>query len=167
MGAGKTAIGRRLSRRLGWTFADSDLEIQQRTGVDIPFIFEKEGETGFRQRESRALQDLLNEQSLVIATGGGAIVTPGNRQLLRQNALTVFLSASVDSQWERTRLGKHRPLLEQDDPRATLEKIYAERLPLYRECAMLEISTDGRHVDQVARELAHRLQTEFPENFNA
>jgi shikimate kinase len=167
MGAGKTAIGRRLARKLDWHFMDLDQAIQERTGVDIPFIFEKEGEVGFRQRETRLLHGVDATEPTVIATGGGVVMHAENRQLLKTIGFTVFLSATIDSQWERTRLGKHRPLLEHADPRAILEKIYVERLPLYRECAMLEVCTDGRHVEQVARDLADRLQTEFPENFDA
>lgn len=166
MGAGKTAIGRRLARKLGWDFVDTDMEIQRRTGVDIPFIFEKEGEEGFRLREARALAELLVEPRRVIATGGGAVLAQANRAMMQERAVVVFLSAEVNSQLERTRRGRHRPLLDEPDPEAVLARLYAERLPLYRESATLEVATDGRHVEEVARQLCTRLPADFPEMFD-
>ena len=167
MGAGKTAIGRRLARKLGWEFVDTDQEIQQRTGVDIPFIFDKEGEAGFRRRESRAIAELLSRDHHVIATGGGAIIAAENRELMTRMAIVVFLAAEVDTQLDRTRRGKHRPLLDNPDPRGVLADLYTSRLPLYRQAASLEIDTDGQHVETVARRLLARLQQEYGESLNA
>ena len=162
MGAGKTAIGRQLARLLDLPFEDTDLVIQQRTGVDIPFIFEKEGEAGFRQRESRVLADLLKGPAAVVATGGGIVERDENRLLLKQNPPVVLLEASVDSQLARTRRGLHRPLLEADDPRSVLEALFQRRQPLYLEVASLQIATDRRNVKEVASELAQRLRSGEP-----
>lgn len=167
MGAGKTAIGRRLARKLHWEFADTDLEIQQRTGVDIPFIFDKEGEAGFRRRESRAIAELLSRDRHVIATGGGAVIADENRELMSREAIVVFLAADVDTQLDRTRRGKHRPLLEHENPRQVLDDLYVSRLPLYQQAATMEIETDGQHVETVARRLFAKLQEEYGDNLNA
>lgn len=157
MGAGKSAVGRQLARLLHLKFVDSDQEIESRTGVDVPFIFEKEGETGFRQREAKVIDDLSQKEGIVLATGGGAIIDPENRNHLGARGFVIYLHTSVDQQLSRTRKGRDRPLLENDDPRAVLESLMATREPLYREIADLTVETDGRKVHAVANEILDRL----------
>lgn len=157
MGAGKSAVGRQLARLLHLEFVDSDQEIESRTGVDIPFIFEKEGETGFRQREAKVIDDLSQKEGIVLATGGGAIIDPENRNHLGARGFVIYLHTSVDQQLSRTRKGRIRPLLENGDPRAVLESLMATREPLYREIADLTVETDGRKVHAVANEILDRL----------
>ena len=157
MGAGKSAVGRQLARLLHLEFVDSDQEIESRTGVDIPFIFEKEGEAGFRKREARAIDELSQQEGIVLATGGGAIMDPENRNHLGARGFVIYLHTSVDQQLARTRKGRDRPLLESEDPRAVLESLMAAREPLYREIADLTVDTDGRKVRAVANEIIDRL----------
>lgn len=157
MGAGKSAVGRQLARMLHLDFVDSDDEIELRTGVDIPFIFEKEGEEGFRKREVNVIDDLSQKDGIVLATGGGAIVSPQNRNHLGARGFVIYLHTSVDQQLSRTRKGRERPLLDKDDPRAVLEGLMAEREPLYREIADLTVETDGRKVRAVANEILDKL----------
>lgn len=157
MGAGKSAVGRQLARLLHLKFVDSDQEIESRTGVDVPFIFEKEGETGFRQREAKVIDDLSQKEGIVLATGGGAIMDPENRNHLGARGFVIYLHTSVDQQLSRTRKGRIRPLLENGDPRAVLESLMATREPLYREIADLTVETDGRKVHAVANEILDRL----------
>jgi shikimate kinase len=152
MGAGKTTVGRQLAAVLGYEFIDTDHEITARTGADIPWIFEVEGEAGFRRRESQVIDELTRRPAIVLATGGGAVMAPENRTVLRARGFVVFLSASVNHQLARTARDRNRPLLQADDPRAVLERLYAQRLPLYRETAHVEIDTDGGNVrDTVQR----------------
>ena len=158
MGAGKTAIGKELARELGWPFRDTDAEIEQRTGADIGFIFEREGEAGFRARERRVVEELSRSGDAVIATGGGVVLDADNRQDLRNGGTVVYLYASVEHQLARTRAGRHRPLLDTADPAARLTALFAERDPLYREIAHHVVSTDGRRVKSVAREIRELLQ---------
>lgn len=160
MGAGKTAVGRRLARLLGYRFVDSDEAIVARTGVDIAYIFEKEGESGFRQREREAIDALTREPRIVLATGGGAVLLPENRERLAARGTVVYLHASVAQQLARTRHGTHRPLLRTADPAARLAELMTLREPLYREVADLVIATDGRKVAAVAAEIARSLATE-------
>jgi shikimate kinase len=157
MGAGKTAVGRRLARLLGLRFVDSDAAIVERTGVDIAYIFEKEGESGFRQRERDAIEALTREPGIVLATGGGAVLLPENRERLAARGTVVYLQASVAQQLARTRSGTHRPLLRTADPAARLAELMEIREPLYREVARLVVPTDGRKVAAVATEIARRL----------
>lgn len=153
MGAGKSAVGRQLARMLHMTFIDTDDEIEARTGVDIAFIFEKEGEDGFRKRESKVIDELTQREGVVLATGGGAVVDPQNRNFLGARGFVVYLHTTVDQQLERTQRGRHRPLLESDDPRQVLEDLMASRDPQYREIADLTIETDRRKVKAVANEI--------------
>jgi shikimate kinase len=157
MGSGKSAVGRELARRLGLAFIDSDDEIEARTGVDIPYIFEREGEAGFRSREVEIIDDLTRRDRVLLATGGGAVLDPRNRERLRARGRVVYLRTSVDQQLSRTRRGNARPLLMNPDPRGTLARLYAERAPLYTEVADIVVDTDGRKVktvvDQICREL--------------
>ena len=157
MGAGKSAVGRQLARSLHLEFVDSDEEIEARTGVDIPFIFEKEGEAGFRKREARVIEDLSQHDGIVLATGGGAVMDPQNRNHLGARGFVIYLHTSVDQQLARTRKGRDRPLLANDDPRAVLEALMATREPLYREIADLTVDTDGRKVRAVTNEILDRL----------
>jgi shikimate kinase len=157
MGAGKSAVGRQLARLLHLDFMDSDEEIESRTGVDIPFIFEKEGEAGFRKREAKVIEDLTQKDGVVLATGGGAVMDPQNRNHLGARGFVIYLHTSVDQQLARTRKGRDRPLLANDDPRTVLETLMATRDPLYREIADLTVETDGRKVRAVANEILERL----------
>ena len=157
MGAGKSAVGRELARLLHRTFVDSDDEIEKRTGVDIPFIFEKEGEAGFRLRESRVIDELSQRDGIVLATGGGAVISPENRNYLGARGLVVYLYTTVAQQLARTRRGRERPLLENGDRQQTLEELMAVRDPMYREIADLVVETDGRKVRAVANEIVDRL----------
>ncbi|MDX1696905.1 MAG: shikimate kinase AroK [Thiohalobacterales bacterium] len=159
MGAGKTSIGRQLSKRLKRPFHDSDHEIEHRTGVDIPLIFELEGEAGFRKREVAVIDDLTQLPDIILATGGGAILDPGNRRHLAERGLVVYLHTSVDQQLKRTARDRNRPLLQTADPRARLEQLMAEREPLYREIADLVIDTDGKRVQEVVRQICDHLKS--------
>jgi shikimate kinase len=163
MGAGKTSVGRFLAKRLGKTFYDSDHEIQKRTGVKIPVIFEIEGEAGFRARESATLQDLTALDDIVLATGGGAVINADNRRRLAANGTVVYLRAAPADLWQRTRNDRNRPLLQTADPLAKLEQLYAERDPLYREVAAIVIDTGNQSV----RSLALRLEQQLNEYFAA
>jgi shikimate kinase len=153
MGAGKSAVGRQLAKMLHLAFVDSDQEIETRTGVDIPFIFEKEGEEGFRRREASVIDELSARAGIVLATGGGAIMDDASRNRLGARGYVVYLRTSVDQQLARTRRGRQRPLLETTDPRATLDALLARREPLYLEIADLVVNTDGRKVRSVANEI--------------
>ena len=157
MGSGKTAVGRQLARTLGFTFHDSDAEIERRTGVDIAYIFEKEGEAGFRLRERDAIAELTRLEPIVLATGGGAILHADNRRLLAERGRVVWLQASVHQQMERTRHGRHRPLLLNTDPRTRLDELTREREPLYAEIADVTVTTDGRRVQAVTDDILRAL----------
>lgn len=157
MGAGKSAVGRQLAKLLHLSFVDSDDEIETRTGVDIPFIFEKEGEDGFRKREAKVIDDLSAMESVILATGGGAVVDPQNRSRLGARGFVVYLYTTVDQQLARTQKGRERPMLANGDSRKILDDLMAVRDPLYREIADLTVETDGRKVKAVANEILERL----------
>ena len=157
MGAGKSSIGRRLSKLLDLPFFDTDQAIRERAGVAIDFIFEKEGEAGFRVREERVLAELLTGVHAVIATGGGIVLRPQNREAMKLHGRVVFLETGIEWQLARTRLGTHRPLLDTPDPRGQLEKLHAERINLYRQAADITVNTDGRRVAAVASSIADAL----------
>ncbi len=157
MGAGKSAVGRQLAKLLHLSFVDSDDEIETRTGVDIPFIFEKEGEDGFRKREAKVIDDLSAMESVVLATGGGAVADPQNRSRLGARGFVVYLYTTVDQQLARTQKGRERPMLANGNSRNILEALMAMRDPLYREIADLTVETDGRKVKAVANEILERL----------
>jgi len=158
MGAGKTTIGRQLARRLKLRFVDSDHEIETRTGVHIPLIFEIEGEAGFRKREAQVLADLTQERGLVLATGGGAVLSAENRANLAANGLVVYLSVAPTLLWERLRRDKKRPLLRVADPLAKLEELHAQRDPLYREIADLVIEGGLANSHHLAKMLEQEIQ---------
>ncbi len=157
MGSGKTAVGRQLARMLDLEFHDSDVEIESRTGVDIPLIFEKEGEVGFREREREVIDSLTAKEGIVLATGGGAVLRPSNREHLSTRGCVVYLQTSVDQQLERTRHGRQRPLLYTSDPKSRLRELLIERLPLYEATADFVVNTDGRRVQAVVDEIAQLL----------
>jgi shikimate kinase len=159
MGSGKSAVGRQLAKQLHLHFYDSDVEIEARTGVNIPYIFEREGETGFREREREVIQELTQLASAVIATGGGAILLQQNRDCLSSRGIVVYLRASIQQQLERTRHGKHRPLLYTDDPETRLRDLMAHRAPLYESLAAIIVDTDGRQVRSVVDEIVQRVHS--------
>ncbi len=157
MGAGKTAVGRRLARALQRDFHDSDLEVERRTGVDIDFIFDKEGEAGFRRRERDAIDTLSQLSNIVLATGGGAVLDPDNRSHLASRGTVIYLAASVAQQLQRTRRSRHRPLLQTENPEARLTELAETRNPLYEELADHVIQTNGRRVPSVVNEIQRLL----------
>jgi shikimate kinase len=157
MGSGKSAVGRQLALRLGLDFLDSDYEIEARTGVDISYIFEREGEAGFRQREAEVIDALSSRDGVLVSTGGGAVLDPRTRERLRARGRVVYLRTSVDQQLARTRRSNDRPLLNNPDPRGTLERLFAERAPLYAEVAEIVADTDGRKVKTVVEQICRQL----------
>ncbi|MGH1484899.1 MAG: shikimate kinase AroK [Cellvibrionaceae bacterium] len=158
MGAGKSTIGRLLSKQLQLPFKDSDTVIEERSGANIPWIFDVEGEEGFRQRETAVLQDLLKEPSLVLATGGGIVLMDENRRLLKELAdVVIYLSADAEHLIRRTEKDKKRPLLQVADPQQQIRKLLDERDPLYREVATRIVTTDTRSPKIVAKEVAMNL----------
>lgn len=157
MGAGKTSVGRMLARRLHKTFYDTDQEVERATGVKIPLIFEIEGEPGFRARESRLLAELVRRTNIVLATGGGAVLSECNRRLLTQHGTIIYLRATADDLWRRTRHDRNRPLLQVGDPRARLRELFAQRDPLYREIADLIVDTGSQSVGALAHKLEQML----------
>jgi shikimate kinase len=157
MGSGKSAVGKQLGRLLRRPFYDSDIEIERRTGVDIPYIFDKEGEAGFRLRESETLEVLTAMERIILATGGGAIMRPENRRMLADRGRVVYLKTSVGQQVERVRQGRARPLLSNVDPAARLEALMQVRAPLYEEIADITIVTDNRRVRVVAEDILREL----------
>lgn len=157
MGAGKTTVGKCLARQLGKTFIDSDDEIQRRTGVSIPHIFEVEGEEGFRRRESCVIHDLLQRNDIILATGGGAVIKSENRGEIRKNGMVVYLKGSVHELWQRTRHDRNRPLLQTADPRAKLQELLNQRDPLYTEVADLVVITGKQGVQTLVSELIKKL----------
>ena len=164
MGSGKTAVGRQLAKALGLTFHDSDADIEQRTGVNIPYIFEREGEAGFRERECETIDALTKLDSVVIATGGGAVISPINREHLADRGCVVYLKTSVGQQLERTKHSKQRPLLNTPDPEARLRSLMEYRSPLYESIADITISTDGQRVNAVCDAIVSQLNQRMPNN---
>jgi shikimate kinase/3-dehydroquinate synthase len=157
MGAGKTTIGRMLARRLGMHFADSDHEIEARTGASVPWIFEIEGEASFRRREADMIRELTASSGLVLATGGGAVLNPDSRRLLAERGTVIYLRASVNSILARTAHDKNRPLLQTADPRGKLEDLTAQREPLYREIADIVIDTGRPNVQSMVQTILDQL----------
>ena len=158
MGSGKTAVGRHLARLLRYGFYDSDADIEAKTGVDIQFIFEKEGESGFRAREKESLERLTGLEAIVLATGGGAVIDPDNRRVLQERGGVVYLVTSIEQQLERTRHGRHRPLLNDTDPEKKLTELMEMRAALYAGIADITVSTNGRRVQLVAEEIHHEMR---------
>ncbi len=154
MGAGKSTIGRVLAAELHLNFRDSDRVIEERTGANIPWIFDMEGEEGFRDRESTVLAELAKEQDIVIATGGGIVLREPNREIMKASGYVFYLTASIDQLVERTARDKKRPLLQVDNPRQKIIDLLAMRDPLYREAADFIINTDRRSPKLVAQEIS-------------
>ena len=158
MGAGKTTIGRQLATLLQKRFLDADHEIEKRTGVTIPVIFEIEGEPGFRRRECAVIVELTQEQDIVLATGGGVVLSEDNRRALKQCGTVVYLQADVETLVERTRRDRNRPLLQTEDPRGKIEELLREREPIYRQLADVVVDTGQRAPSSVARDIVSRLK---------
>ena len=159
MGVGKTTIGRVLAELLELDFYDSDREIEASTGADIPWIFDVEGEAGFRVRESRMIDQLSELTKIVLATGGGAVLAEENRQCLKERGVVVYLRASIRQQLERTSRDKNRPLLQTPDPEQKIRELMKVRDPLYREVADIVIDTNRRNPRSVSQDISRRLQT--------
>ncbi|MES2824026.1 MAG: shikimate kinase AroK [Pseudomonadota bacterium] len=159
MGAGKSTIGRVLAAELRLSFRDSDRVIEERTGADIPWIFDMEGEEGFRERESAVLTELAQEQDVVIATGGGIILRSHNRQIMKSSGYVCYLTASIEQLVERTARDKKRPLLQVENPRQKIIDLLALRDPLYREAADFIINTDRRSPKLVAQEISSLIMS--------
>ncbi|MCC7136483.1 MAG: shikimate kinase [Nitrosomonas sp.] len=158
MGAGKTTIGKLLASSMGRTFIDSDHEIQQRTGVNIPVIFEFEGEAGFRKRETEVLQAVALLPDIVLATGGGAVLREENRELLRKNGTVIYLRVPVNELKRRTRFDKNRPLLQTDNPQARLIELFNQRDPLYRETAHIILDSGRQSARALVQTLIKKLE---------
>jgi shikimate kinase len=153
MGSGKTAVGKHLARLMRAPFRDSDAEIESRTGVDISYIFSREGEAGFRVREREVLEEITRESPIVLATGGGAILLEENRKVLHERGFVAYLRTSIEQQAERVRQGRNRPLLHDVDPMTKLTELMAIRAPIYESLADFTIATDGRKVHVVAESI--------------
>lgn len=158
MGAGKSTIGRQLARCLKLKFIDSDREIEIRTGVDIPLIFELEGESGFRKRERKVIDELTVKPRTILATGGGAVMDKLNRQHLASRGRVIYLHTSVEQQLQRTAHDRNRPLLQTADPKQKLQELMEDRDPLYREIADWVIETDGCRVRDVVQQIVHKIE---------
>lgn len=152
-GAGKSTLGRMIARRLGKTFLDADAELERKLGVSIPTIFEIEGEATFRDREEAVIAELVERTGIVLATGGGAVIRPANRERLKANGTVVYLHAEPATLRERTRRSRHRPLLNTADPEARLKELYAQRDALYREAADIVMESDREQVGRFAQAL--------------
>jgi shikimate kinase len=150
MGSGKTAVGRAVARLLDYPFHDSDHEIERRCGADIPLIFEREGEAGFRRREHDVILELTEKPDIVLATGGGAVTNDDSRRALGSRGWVVYLETSVEQQAERAGRTRHRPMLHGKDPMTRLEELMRLREPLYLEIADLRLQTDRQRVHAVA-----------------
>ena len=157
MGAGKSTVGKVLAKKLGRRFLDADHVIEERCGVKIPVIFEMEGEDGFRKREAQTIEEITNEQGIVLATGGGAVLLPENRLALKDRGTVIYLHANPMELWHRTKGGEGRPLLRNGDARKILENLYAIRDPLYREIADYVIETGKPSVNQLVNTLIMQL----------
>lgn len=160
MGSGKTTVGRALARRIGFRFIDSDREIEARCGVDIPTIFDYEGEAGFRDREQRIIDELTSMPSVVLATGGGAILREANRTHLINRGYVILLQVDIKEQIRRVAFDSNRPLLQTDDPEARLRALMLEREPIYKSVAHAEISTDSRRMYHVVGKILRHLKQE-------
>ena len=157
-GAGKSTLGRQLARRLNKTFLDADAELERKLGVTIPTIFEIEGEASFRDREEAVLLELTTLSNVVLATGGGVVIRPANRERLKENGTVVYLHAVPEMLRERTRRSRHRPLLNAADPIARLAELYAARDALYREVASIVIESNRDEISQLSRRLEAAMQ---------
>jgi shikimate kinase len=157
MGAGKSTVGVRLAKQLDRPFFDLDRELEHRLGVDIPTVFDLEGEAGFRRRESALLDELTRRPGLVLATGGGAVLAPANREALAQRGLVVYLRPGVPDLWQRLRRDRQRPLLKAADPRARVKALADERDPYYREIADRTVASGRQAIEQTVAEIVEWL----------
>lgn len=160
MGAGKSTVGRFLAERLGYEFVDSDHEIEARTGVTIPMIFDIEGEAGFRQREATVIDELTQQPNIILATGGGAVLRESNRRHLRSRGFVIYLRSSVESLVQRTKNDRNRPLLQTDNPEAVLRDLLEQRDPLYLEVADLVIETQQVSIFRVVKHIQDELEAQ-------
>ena len=158
MGAGKSTVGKQLAKALGRDFYDTDKEIERRTGVSISWIFEMEGESGFRQREQKVLDELSQLKNIVLATGGGIVLAEENRRMLRSRGYVVYLSTSIEQLLRRTNKDKNRPLLQTDNPKETVKTLMAERTPLYQGVADIELRTGEQSIQYVVSGLVNQLE---------
>ena len=157
MGSGKTSTGRMLAKEMGYAFADTDEEVTKRTGVSIAYIFDVEGEEGFRKRECLALKECLNDNNTILSTGGGIVLSKENRDLLQDRGTVVYLQTSIRSQVKRTASTNNRPLLQDKDPEETLEKLMLTRAPLYEEIADITIMTDNKSLQEMSKEIQRAI----------
>lgn len=157
MGSGKTSTGRMLAKEMGYAFADTDEEVTKRTGVSIAYIFDVEGEEGFRKRECLALKECLNDNNTVLSTGGGIVLSKENRDLLQDRGTVVYLQTSIRFQVKRTASTNNRPLLQNKDPEETLEKLMLTRAPLYEEIADITIMTDNKSLQEMSKEIQRAI----------
>ncbi|MEW6991880.1 shikimate kinase AroK [Colwelliaceae bacterium 6441] len=158
MGAGKSTIGRELADKLHLDFFDSDQEIERRTGADIAWVFDLEGEEGFRKREETVIEDLSEKQGIVLATGGGSVISDIVRNRLSARGIVVYLETTIDKQVARTQRDRRRPLLQtSEEPRTVLENLAVERNPLYEEIADVIVQTDDQSAKVVANKIVERL----------
>lgn len=158
MGAGKTTIGRLLAKQLGREFFDSDHEVERKTGVKIPLIFELEGESGFRKRETAAIEELSQMDNLVVATGGGAVLLEENRAFLKNTGKIIYLRAKVNDLYQRTRSDKSRPLLQGANPKQKLEELYTVRDPIYTALADYVVDTGAQSANEITARIEQMLQ---------
>ena len=159
MGAGKSTIGRQLAQQLNMEFYDSDQEIEKRTGADVSWVFDVEGEEGFRDREEKVINELTEKQGIVLATGGGSVKSRETRNRLSARGVVVYLETTIEKQLARTQRDKKRPLLQVDTPREVLEDLAKERNPLYEEIADVTIRTDDQSAKVVANQIIHMLES--------
>ena len=157
MGSGKTSTGRMLAKEMGYAFADTDEEVTKRTGVSIAYIFDVEGEEGFRKRECLALKECLNDNNTILSTGGGIVLSKENRDLLQDRGTVVYLQTSIRFQLKRTASTNNRPLLQNKDPEETLEKLMLTRAPLYEEIADITIMTDNKSLQEMSKEIQRAI----------
>lgn len=158
MGSGKTTMAKSLARQLGKVFVDSDEEITRRTGVTIPHIFDIEGEPGFRQREAAVIDELAKRDNMVLATGGGAVLTEANREVMARNGIVVYLKANVHDLWQRTRHDRGRPLLQTSDPQSKLRELLIQRDPLYEQVADIIIHSGKQSAHALMLQLIAEIE---------
>lgn len=162
MGSGKSAVGKQLARLLRLPFVDSDIEIERRTGVDIPLIFDKEGEAGFRVRERAVIADLAAREGIVLSTGGGAVLAPENRELLKKHGTVIYLRANVHDLWHRTRNDKTRPLLQGGNIKNKIEQLHQVRHPIYTEMADFIVDTGVQSALEICQQIEQLIKATPP-----
>jgi len=167
MGSGKTTIGQRVAKRLGLEFFDCDHELEEQTGASVSLIFDVEGEEGFRERETRMLEQLTQRRGVLVATGGGVVLKQRNRELLQRNGLVVYMNTSVGQQLRRLNRDRSRPLLQTGDRKAKLARLAAQRNPLYEELADIEFPSQNRGLDATAQMLAELIRAHWSQHETA